>query len=106
MKQFKDPNNKLVVTTIQKLNKAIKGRFKSTMEGLGDKNVVFIFDECHRTQFGETHKAIKEFFTSAQMFGFTGTPIFAENAVKNDMGKNNQELLKCLHKYLSLMPSR
>ena len=102
VKQFKDPNNKLVVTTIQKLNKAIKGRFKSTMEGLGDKNVVFIFDECHRTQFGETHKAIKEFFTSAQMFGFTGTPIFAENAVKNDMGKRTTKELfgECLHKYV------
>ena len=65
VKQFKDPNNKLVVTTIQKLNKAIKGRFKSTMEGL-ETRMVFIFDECHRTQFGETHKAIKEFFTSVK----------------------------------------
>ena len=78
------------------------------MEGLQDKNVVFIFDECHRTQFGETHKAIKEFFTSAQMFGFTGTPIFAENAIKNDLGKRTTRELfgECLHKYVITMLSQ
>ena len=100
--QFKDPNSSLVVTTIQKLNKAIKGRFKGAMEKLKNKRVVFIFDECHRTQFGETHKAIKSFFTNAQMFGFTGTPIFADNAVKNDLGKRTTRELfgECLHKYV------
>lgn len=102
VKQFKDPKNKLVVTTIQKLNKAIKGRFKGTMDSLSDQRVVFIFDECHRTQFGETHKAIRSFFSSAQMFGFTGTPIFAENAIKNDLGKRTTRELfgECLHKYV------
>lgn len=100
--QFKDPKNKLVVTTIQKLNKAIKGRFKGTMDALKDQKVVFIFDECHRSQFGETHKAIRGFFTRAQMFGFTGTPIFAENAIKNDLGKRTTRELfgECLHKYV------
>lgn len=102
VKQFKDPKNKLVVTTIQKLNKAIKGRFKVTMSDLKDQKVVFIFDECHRSQFGETHKSIKGFFTRAQMFGFTGTPIFAENSVKNDLGKRTTRELfgECLHKYV------
>ena len=102
VKQFKDPKNKLVATTIQKLNKAIKGRFKGTMDSLSDQRVVFIFDECHRTQFGETHKAIRSFFSSAQMFGFTGTPIFAENAIKNDLGKRTTRELfgECLHKYV------
>lgn len=102
VKQFKDPKNKLVVTTIQKLNKAIKGRFKDTMDELKDQRVVFIFDECHRTQFGETHKAIREFFSRAQIFGFTGTPIFAENAIKNDFGKRTTTELfgECLHKYV------
>ncbi len=54
------------------------------MEKLQNECVIFIFDECHRSQFGETHKRIRLFFKSAQMFGFTGTPIFAENAVKNE----------------------
>src|SRR5690625_5993758 len=44
--------------------------------------MVFIFDECHRSQFGENHKAIKEFFPNAQLFGFTGTPIFDENSTQ------------------------
>ena len=57
-------------------------------EGFSPKGEMFVFiDECHRTQFGETHKRIKKFFTNHQMFGFTGTPIFAENAVKNQLGK-------------------
>ena len=51
--------------------------------------MVFIFDECHRSQFGENHKAIKEFFPKAQLFGFTGTPIFEDNAV-NKKVENNQ----------------
>ena len=75
-------NEKLIVTTIQKLNNAISNkRYSSRMEPVKDKNVVFIFDECHRSQFGDTHQRISLFFTNHQMFGFTGTPIFAENAV-------------------------
>lgn len=86
--------DKVIVTTIQKLGiildedskrnkqKADKGiaTFKQRLEPLQDKRFVFIFDECHRSQFGDNHKAIKEFFPNAQLFGFTGTPIFEDNA--------------------------
>lgn len=103
VRQFEDVNTKLIVTTIQKLNNAIqKNRFTKRMEELSDKKIVFIFDECHRSQFGETHKRIKQFFTRAQMFGFTGTPIFADNAAKNELGKRTTADLfdECLHKYV------
>jgi type I restriction enzyme R subunit len=64
--------------------------------------VVFIFDECHRSQFGKTHEDIKSFFKACQMFGFTGTPIFEENAGTNEYGKRTTTMLfdKCLHKYV------
>ena len=89
-----DYADKVIVTTIQKLGLALdenskrnKGRekkgqatYKDRLEPLRDKRMVFIFDECHRSQFGDNHKAIKEFFPNAQLFGFTGTPIFEENA--------------------------
>ena len=72
------------------------------MEALKDKRVVFIFDECHRSQFGDTHKNIVNYFSNAQLFGFTGTPIFAENATANKHGKRTTKSLfgKCLHKYV------
>jgi type I restriction enzyme R subunit len=76
--------DKVIVTTIQKLGLALDGTYKKNykerLEPLSDKRMVFIFDECHRSQFGENHKAIKEFFPKAQLFGFTGTPIFDDNA--------------------------
>ena len=79
-----DYTDKVIVTTIQKLGLALDGTYKKNykerLEPLSKKRVVFIFDECHRSQFGENHKAIKEFFPNAQLFGFTGTPIFDENA--------------------------
>ena len=89
-----DYADKVIVTTIQKLGLALdennkinqsklkKGQptFKERLEPLRDKRVVFIFDECHRSQFGDNHKAIKCFFPQAQLFGFTGTPIFTENS--------------------------
>jgi type I restriction enzyme, R subunit len=79
-----DYANKVIVTTIQKLGLALdsnnRNNFKERLKSLSKKRVVFIFDECHRSQFGENHKAIKEFFPNAQLFGFTGTPIFDENA--------------------------
>ncbi|MBL8286323.1 MAG: DEAD/DEAH box helicase family protein, partial [Acinetobacter johnsonii] len=76
-------DTKLIVTTIQKLNTAIsKRQYLSRMEKLKGEKIVFIFDECHRSQFGETHKKINSFFSNIQFFGFTGTPIFADNAVK------------------------
>jgi type I restriction enzyme, R subunit len=96
-------NSKLIVTTIQKLNTAIsKLKYEAKMAALKDKRIIFIFDECHRSQFGETHKRIKAFFSNAQMFGFTGTPIFADNAAKNEHGKRTTiDLFEdCLHKYV------
>jgi type I restriction enzyme R subunit len=69
-----------------KLNNAVSERFKG-IEPLRHKKIVFIFDECHRSQFGETHERITKFFEKSQLIGFTGTPIFAENASKNDLGK-------------------
>lgn len=102
VKQFTD-DTKLIVTTIQKLNTAIsKQRYVTKMEKLKDERIVFIFDECHRSQFGETHGRINKFFNKPQMFGFTGTPIFADNAVKNELGKRTTSELfgECLHKYV------
>jgi type I restriction enzyme R subunit len=89
-----DYADKVIVTTIQKLGLALdedskrnkqrkrndQPTYKELLEPLQDRRVVFIFDECHRSQFGENHKAIKEFFPLAQLFGFTGTPIFDQNA--------------------------
>ena len=102
VKQFGD-DTKIIVTTIQKLNTAIsKKRYLSKMEQLIDERIVFIFDECHRSQFGETHNRIKAFFNNHQMFGFTGTPIFKDNAIKNELGKRTTKELfgDCLHKYV------
>jgi len=102
VKQFGD-DTPLIVTTLQKLNTAIsKERHLKTMEGLKDKRMVFIFDECHRSQFGQTHKHIKEYFDNVQMFGFTGTPIFVPNAAKNALGKRTTKDLfeKQLHSYV------
>jgi len=96
-------DNRLIVTTIQKLNTAIsKNRYLSRMETLKEKRIVFIFDECHRSQFGKTHEDIKKFFTGSQMFGFTGTPIFEKNAGKNEYGKRTTTMLfdKKLHQYV------
>ncbi|RKW66194.1 MAG: type I restriction endonuclease subunit R [Tannerella sp.] len=81
----KDYKDKIIVTTIQKLGLALdeKGRhFDRRLRDLADQRIVFIFDECHRSQFGEYHRAIRDFFPRAQLFGFTGTPIFAENATR------------------------
>jgi type I restriction enzyme R subunit len=82
-----DYADKVIVTTIQKLGLALDGTYKKNykerLEPLSKKRMVFIFDECHRSQFGDNHKAIKEFFPNAQLFGFTGTPIFDENATYN-----------------------
>ena len=102
VKQFGD-DTQLIVTTIQKLNGAIsRERYLNKMEQLKDKSIVFIFDECHRSQFGETHLRINKFFDNNQMIGFTGTPIFPENAIGNKMGKRTTAELfdDCLHKYV------
>lgn len=102
VEQFED-DTKLIVTTIQKLNTAIsREHHLKTMEQLRDQRIVFIFDECHRSQFGQTHKRITEFFTNHQLFGFTGTPIFVENMARNVMGQRTTKDLfdECLHKYV------
>ena len=91
--------SKIIITTIQKLNCAVKkDYYNQHLQELRDKKVVMIFDECHRSQFGESHKNIVSFFKNHQIFGFTGTPIFVENA-KQD--KTTKEIFgECLHKYL------
>ena len=95
---------KTIVTTIQKLNTAIRAgsRYLEKMKAVADKKIVFIFDECHRSQFGETHKRITDFFSHYQMFGFTGTPIFADNAAFNALGKRTTRDLfgNCLRRYV------
>ncbi len=100
-KEPKDTN--LIVTTIQKLNNAIQlPRHRKRMESVKDKRIVFIFDECHRSQFGETHQRIKTYFTNHQLFGFTGTPIFADNAARKLPGMSTTKDLfdECLHRYV------
>ena len=115
-----DYADKVIVTTIQKLGLALdenskrnqqrkkhdKPTYKQQLVALQDKRIVFIFDECHRSQFGENHRAIKEFFPNAQLFGFTGTPIFDDNAtlqkVESEQAsmRTTEELFqKCLHSY-------
>lgn len=102
--QLGQTHDKLIVTTLQKLNIAISSdRYADQIGYLKDKKVVIIFDECHRSQFGDTHRNIKRFFNQAQMFGFTGTPIFATNSqVKIDKAAVTTKALfdECLHKYV------
>ena len=92
-------DNKLVITTIQKLTNAVRtDRHIKTMTRIKDKRIVFIFDECHRSQFGEMHKLITRFFENHRCFGFTGTPILAENTTD---GRTTATLFgECLHKYV------
>jgi type I restriction enzyme R subunit len=105
-----DKSDKVIVTTIQKLGLALDEsgtrNFRERLEPLRDKRLVFIFDECHRSQFGENHKAIKTFFPRSQLFGFTGTPIFEQNATRVQIAGENASLLTTgdifqreLHKY-------
>ena len=101
--QFLDNSRPLLVTTIQKLNGAIsKAKFRKQIEALKDEKIVFIFDECHRSQFGDTHKRIVNFFTNHQLFGFTGTPIFVKNAISKKSIKQTTANLfhECLHQYV------
>src|SRR5262245_22588116 len=91
-----DYADKVIVCTIQKLGLALdpsnKQNYVERLKPLRDKRIVFIFDECHRSQFGENHRAIKEFFPNAQLFGFTGTPIFEENASVRQIAGEEQRL--------------
>ena len=99
VKQLKDKNRKLIVTTIQKLDIAIgRETYLKQFVYLADEKIIVIFDECHRSQFGQTHARIKSFFKKAQLFGFTGTPIFADNNVG---GVTTADVFgECLHKYI------
>jgi type I restriction enzyme R subunit len=105
-----DYADKVIVCTIQKLglalNPSTNSNYLDRLMPLRDKRIVFIFDECHRSQFGENHRAIKEFFPNAQLFGFTGTPIFDENATVRQITGEEQRLRttrdlfqRALHEY-------
>lgn len=103
VEQFLDNSRPLLVTTIQKLNSAIsKTKFRKQIEALKDEKVVFIFDECHRSQFGDTHQRIINFFANHQLFGFTGTPIFVKNSISKKSIKQTTANLfdECLHQYV------
>ena len=92
-------NSKIIITTIQKLNSAVsKTWYSNKIESVRHSRIVMIFDECHRSHFGDSHKKIMKFFDNARIFGFTGTPIFTENAMD---GHTTKEIFgNCLHKYL------
>ena len=92
-------NSKIIITTIQKLNCAVtKDYYNKHLQEVRDKKVVMIFDECHRSHFGDCHKNIVNFFKNLQIFGFTGTPIFAENAKQEHT--TAEVFGECLHKYM------
>ncbi len=92
-------NSKIIITTIQKLNCAVtRDYYNKHLQEVRDKKVVMIFDECHRSHFGDCHKNIVGFFRNLQIFGFTGTPIFAENAKQEHT--TAEVFGECLHKYM------
>jgi len=99
-KQIKDPNKKFIISTIQKMAIAVKtDHYKKDLEAYRDEKVIFIIDECHRSQFGKMHNDVKRFFTKAQYFGFTGTPRFSEN--KSADGRTTQDIFgERLHSYM------
>ena len=96
IKQLTGPN-KLIITTIQKLDRAVKKHGKR-LKSVKDKHLVLMFDECHRSQFGDMHKRITDYFTNIQYYGFTGTPIFAVNA--NNKRTTKDIFGKRLHSYI------
>ncbi len=100
IEQIQDPMRKFIVTTIQKMNNAIKKpKYTKVMELYKQEHVVFIIDECHRSQFGDMRNEISKYFQNAQYFGFTGTPRFVDN--KSQDGRTTADLFdKCLHHYL------
>ena len=97
-RQLEDDNAKIIITTIQKLATFIK---KNAGHSVFDKRVVIIFDECHRSQFGDMHQAITKYFKKYNLFGFTGTPIFAVNAgvSKSPIRTTEQAFGDQLHAY-------
>ena len=100
IKQVEDINSRLIVTTIQKLARLLKSeKYAHRMDKYREEKVIFIIDECHRSQFGEMHTAINKHFVNAQYFGFTGTPRLVEN--KSQDGRTTADLFDtCLHHYL------
>lgn len=100
VKQIEHVMKPFIVTTIQKMANAVKNRrFANIMDQYKDKRVIFIIDECHRSQFGEMHTNISRHFKNAQYFGFTGTPRFEVN--KSQDGRTTADIFeKCLHTYL------
>jgi type I restriction enzyme, R subunit len=100
VQQMKDINKPLILTTIQKMANAVKNtQYAEIMDSFRNERVIFIIDECHRSQFGDMHKVISQHFQNAQYFGFTGTPRFEEN--KSQDGRVTADLFeKCLHTYL------
>ena len=100
---MKDKGRQLIITTIQKMSNAVKNpRYSSVMDLYRDQKIVFIIDECHRSQFGDMHKDIVRHFTKAQFFGFTGTPRFEINGkVEGKVTQTTEKLFgECLHSYL------
>jgi type I restriction enzyme R subunit len=98
-KQLEDDNARIIITTIQKLDKFVK---KNEGHKLFDDHVVIIFDECHRSQFGDMHHAITSSFKNYHLFGFTGTPIFAKNSSSGgrvDLKTTEQAFGEKLHTY-------
>lgn len=103
VKQMKDKNRQLIITTIQKMANAVNNsRYAAVMDMYKNEKVVFIIDECHRSQFGDMHKDIVRHFKNAQFFGFTGTPRFEVNGKVNGKVVQTTEKLfgECLHSYL------
>lgn len=98
VRQLNDKSLPLIVTTIQKMAKAIQGN-AHLLEQYKTNKVVFIIDECHRSQFGDMHRLVKQHFKNAQYFGFTGTPRFPENSSQD--GRTTADIFgRCLHTYL------
>ena len=103
VKQMQDKNRQLIITTIQKMSNAVKNsRYINIMSSYANEKVVFIIDECHRSQFGDMHKDIVRYFKNAQFFGFTGTPRFDVNGkVEGKITQTTEKLFgECLHNYL------
>lgn len=100
VQQIADMTKPLILTTIQKMANAVKNKkYEEVMAQYRNERVIFIIDECHRSQFGDMHKEISKHFQQAQYFGFTGTPRFEKN--KSQDGRVTADLFeKCLHTYL------
>ena len=106
IKMLKSSEKKLIVTTIQKMANAVRNpKYASVMDAYREKKVVFIIDECHRSQFGKMHGQIQKHFQNANYIGFTGTPIFEKNKGANgrttaDVFYAGEKLESCLHEYM------